>query len=258
MEGGEDGKVAPSASIAQPFASEPHDALARAEDGLCRGAAEKHQHARRQELDLTREKRRAGLDLLGRRRAVSRRAPIDSVGDVDVLFAEADRCEHAVEQLPGAADKGLALQILIATRRLADHHDAGLLAAPGEAEVLRRALQRAAVEPGDQLLQFGKRRDFGADPARRACACGSWRCARWRCSPSRLGRRTGRRLEIGGSGEAVDRRLADRLVDAHGPIPIEQGKRRFFVRRRHHPVRSCLNCLATPDVLDTGFLLTRE
>ena len=209
------------------------------------------------QLDLAGEERRAGLDLLRRRRAISRRAPIDRVGDVDVLLAEADRREHAVEQLPGAADKGLALQILIAAWRLADHHDAGLLAASGEAEVLCRPLQRAAVESGDELLQFGKRRDFGADPARRACACGSWCCARRRCGPPRLGRRAGRRLEFSGS-EAVDRLLADRLVDAHGPIPIEQGPRRLFVRRRHHPVRSCLNCLATPDVLDTGFLLTRE
>ena len=211
----------------------------------------------RQQFDLAGEERRAGLDLLRRRRAISRRAPIDRVGDVDVLLAEADRREHAVEQLSGAADKGLALKILIAAWRLADHHDAGLLAASGEAEVLCRPLQRAAVEPGDELLQFGKRRDFGADPARRACACGSWCCARRRCGPPLLGRRAGRRLEVSGS-EAVDRFLADRLVDAHGPIPIEQGPRRLFVRRRHHPVRSCLNCLATPDVLDTGFLLTRE
>ena len=99
-----------------------------------------------EQLDLACEERRAGLDLLRRRRAISRRAPIDDVGDVDVLFAEADRCEHAVEQLPGAADKGLALQILVAAGRLADHHDARLLAASGEAEVLGRALQRAAVE----------------------------------------------------------------------------------------------------------------
>ena len=210
------------------------------------------------QFDLAGEERRAGLDLLRRRRAVARRAPIDRVGDVDVLLGEPDRGEHAVEQLPGAADKGLALQILVAARRLADHHDAGLLAAPGEAEALGRALQRAAVESGDELLQLEKRRDFGANPARRACACGSWRCARRRRGPSRLGRRAWRRLEFGGSGKAVDRLLADRLVDAHGPIPIEQGPRRLFVRRRHHPVRSCLNCLASPDVLDTGFQLMRE
>ena len=148
------------------------------------------------QLDLAGEERRAGLDLLRRRRAISRRPPIDRVGDVDVLLGEPDRGEHAVEQLPGAADKGLALQILVAARRLADHHDAGLLAASGEAEALGRPLQRAAVESGDELLQLGKRRDFGADPARRACACGSWCCARRRCGPSRLGRRAGRGLEV--------------------------------------------------------------
>ena len=61
-----------------------------------------------------------------------------------------------------------------------------------------------------------------------------------------------------GGGKAVDRHLADRLVDAHGPIPIEQGPRRLFVRCRHHLARTCLNCLASPDVLDTGFQSMRE
>ena len=47
MERGKRRQVAPRARIAQPFAAEPHDAFARAEDGLCRGAAEQHQHLRR-------------------------------------------------------------------------------------------------------------------------------------------------------------------------------------------------------------------
>ena len=82
-----------------------------------------------EQLDLPREEWRAGLDLLRRRRAVAGRAPIDGVGDVDMLLGEPDRRQHAVEQLPGAPDEGLAAEVFVAARRLADQHDAGLIAA---------------------------------------------------------------------------------------------------------------------------------
>ena len=82
--------------------------------------------------------------------------PIDRVGDVDLLLRKSDRCQHAVEQLAGASDKGLALQILVASRRLADQHDPGSLAAARKAQRLGRALERAAVEGADQGFELGK------------------------------------------------------------------------------------------------------
>ena len=75
-----------------------------------------------------------------------------------MFLGEPDRGEHAVEQLAGAADEGLALQVLVAARRLADQHDARGDAAAGEAQALRRALERAAFELGEQRLELGQRR----------------------------------------------------------------------------------------------------
>ena len=160
MQRGERRHFADRATIAQPSAPQPHDAFADAEQRLGGGAAEQHQHLRRHELDLPREERRAGLDLLGSRRAVAWRTPIDSVGDVDVSLVKTDRGKHAVEQLAGAADKGPALQILVAAGRFADQHDAGFIAAALEAEALRRALERAAVESGDDGFKLGEGRRF--------------------------------------------------------------------------------------------------
>ena len=59
---------------------------------------------------------------------------------------QADGRQHAVEQLAGAADEGLALQILVAARRLAHQHDAGIRVAVGEAQVGGGLLQRAGIE----------------------------------------------------------------------------------------------------------------
>ena len=133
------------------------------------------------QLDLPREEWRAGLDLLGRRRAVAGRAPIDGVGDVDMLLAEPDRVQHAVEQLPGASDEGLAAEVLVAARRLADQHDARLVAAALEAQALRRALERAALEGGDHGLERGKRAGLAEiDPGVAPRGRGGLRCRRAR------------------------------------------------------------------------------
>jgi hypothetical protein len=45
------------------------------------------------------------------------------------LSVEADRREHAVEQLSRPADERLALDVLVAAGRLADQHDLGGVAA---------------------------------------------------------------------------------------------------------------------------------
>src|SRR3546814_20351466 len=45
------------------------------------------------------------------------------LGDIDPPAVEADGRQHAVEQLPGGTDEGLALAVLLAARRPADDHD---------------------------------------------------------------------------------------------------------------------------------------
>src|SRR3546814_4120477 len=73
------------------------------------------------------------------------------LGDIDPPAVEADGRQHAVEQLPGGTDEGLALAVLLAARRLADDHDAGFRVAVVEAEIGRRRLQRAAFEGFQRL-----------------------------------------------------------------------------------------------------------
>src|SRR4029078_8570705 len=145
--------VALPAAILRPLASERHDPLGHAENGLGRSAAEQDQDLRREQLDLPGKEWRTGLDLFGCRRAVAGGTPIDGVGDVDMLLGKPDRLQHAVEQLPGASDEGLAAEVFVTARRLADQHDARFVAAALEAQALRRALEWAAVEGGHHRLE---------------------------------------------------------------------------------------------------------
>src|SRR5262245_34380935 len=123
---------------------------------LGRGATEEHHLLRRDKLYLPLEKGPASLSLLWRRRAVSRRSPVDDVGDVHIRFAEADRRQHLIEQLPRPADERLAFEVLLASRRLADQHHAGFRRTTVKAQILGRRLESAAVEggkPGFQLIE---------------------------------------------------------------------------------------------------------
>ena len=70
---------------------------------------------------------------------------------------EADRGQHLVEQLAGAADKGLALAVFLCARRLADEHDVAGRRAVGEDGVLGGRLQRATVEGLERGFQFVER-----------------------------------------------------------------------------------------------------
>ena len=72
-------------------------------------------------------------------------------------FAHADGGEHLVEQHAGAADERLALQIFLATRRLADDHQARALGAAIEAQVFCRGAQTAALETAEQGAKLRKR-----------------------------------------------------------------------------------------------------
>ena len=56
---------------------------------------------------------------------------------------QADRLEHRVEQLTGAADERLALAILVRARRLADHHPLRVAIADAEHALGPRLVQRA-------------------------------------------------------------------------------------------------------------------
>ncbi len=203
-----------------PLPTQPFDSVGDAEDVLRRRAAQQHHDLRRDQLDLPRQKRAARLDLLRRGVAVARWTPIHDIRDVDILGIKRDRPQHTVQKLAGAAHEGLALQVLVAARRFADEHDAGLRIAPREAQRFRGALEAAPVECRERLAQGFQRLALGGRGVShrrlRRCYRRSDRCAR---RPGQLEPRLG----------PVERRIGHGVVHAHGLIPGEHRAHLFGV-----------------------------
>ena len=72
--------------------------------------------------DLAEEEWRASVALVTLRGAVSRRAALDHVGDVDIFAAHAHGLDHVIQQLASASHEGLSLRIFIRTWALAHKH----------------------------------------------------------------------------------------------------------------------------------------
>ena len=107
-------------------AAQAHDAVGTVEQGFGRYAACGHDHFRRNQFHHPVHEGTAYGQLLRLRIAVSGRAPVIHIGDESVFLAVAvDRGQHLVEQLPGLADKGQALAVLVGAGAFADHHQAG-------------------------------------------------------------------------------------------------------------------------------------
>ena len=159
--------------VVEPAATRLHDAFARRQQRLRRRIAERHQNVRIDQFDLALDERQADLGFLRRRRPVARRAPWNDVGDVNLAAIESDRGDHPVEQLARASDEGQALDIFVASRRLADEHDAGLRVAVGKHQTRGSGFQRAAVELLQHVAQdFERGRGAGRLPRRRDCGVG--------------------------------------------------------------------------------------
>src|SRR5260370_11710686 len=90
------------------------------QQGLGGGSAEGHDHLRFDHRNLSHQERRAGRALVALRLAISRRAALYDVRDVDLLALDPHRFDHVVKQLPGAPDEGLALFSFIGTPPLAE------------------------------------------------------------------------------------------------------------------------------------------
>ena len=96
------------------LAAQAGEARFGAEEADRRSLAERHDEARLEELDLAVEIRSARRRFLGARRAIAGRAALHHVGDVRLApTRDADRREHAVEELAGLAHEGLALLVLV-------------------------------------------------------------------------------------------------------------------------------------------------
>src|SRR5690606_13702114 len=113
------------------------------------------------------EIRTAGVDLVGLRIAVAGWPALDDIGNEHrarrIGFAPraADRLEHLVEQLAGAADERLAARIFVGTRPFADDHQRRMLVADAEYGVGARPAQFAGRAILDHRPQAGPvTRDF--------------------------------------------------------------------------------------------------
>ena len=153
------------------------------------------------DVDLPEQERLARRDFVRLRIAVARRPALDHVRDVDVAALEADRLDDLRQQLTGAADERLALQVFVRAGRFADEHQLA------HSDCRRR--RRPGVRP--ELVQLAARAvaDVRAQSAPSSAAddspdsAGSRRLADLRdarsAPASRLGSR--RALAPGGSRE---------------------------------------------------------
>src|SRR5258706_2244997 len=120
-----------------------------------RGLAEGDDEPGLDELDLPVEVGRARGGLLRRGRAIARRAAFHDIGDVDLAPAlDADRREHAVEELAGLPDEGFALLVLIRTRSFADEEPRRRFRAHAEYRLLALLAQAAELAHAHGFAQL--------------------------------------------------------------------------------------------------------
>ena len=89
--------------------------------------------------------------------------------DIDVLAAEADAFQEAVEELAGGADEGEALAVLVEAGGLADEHQVGVGVALAEHDLgaaLVEAAAGAAGGLGGDRLQLGRHLSSSRRPRR--------------------------------------------------------------------------------------------
>ena len=94
----------------------------RVQQRLRREGPERDHHLRLHHVDLPEQERLAGGHFVGLGVAVAGRPALEDVGDVDVLARVAHRLDDLGEQLAGAADERLALDVFVGARRLAHEH----------------------------------------------------------------------------------------------------------------------------------------
>ena len=94
----------------------------------------------------------------------------NDVGDEDRSAIEADAGEQLVEELPGGTHEGLALEVLVVARRLAEKEDARLGAAVAGDRLSRAPVERARRAGADLVGNEPKigrgvvqRADYAAD-----------------------------------------------------------------------------------------------
>ena len=108
------------------------------------------------QLNLTVKERRACLNFVTFRRAISGGAALDHVTDINFFALQTHGLHQAIQELPGTPHKGKALLVFIRTRAFPDEHQGGVrvafpeynglacgseLAAPAVTKVLANLLE---------------------------------------------------------------------------------------------------------------------
>src|SRR5260370_12667043 len=118
-----------------PIPAQPHHAVLRLEQSLDGRRAERANRLGANRLQLAKKKLAAHLHLIGRRRAILRRAALDDVADVNVFSKERDALpfggpfDHLRQELSGPADERRPLLVLVGPRAFAYKHQSRLLVA---------------------------------------------------------------------------------------------------------------------------------
>jgi hypothetical protein len=133
-----------SAAKIEPLAAKMRYAAIRFEQRLGGAGAEANDHLRRDDVELSQQEWRAGLDFVGFRQAVFRRATFYDVTDVNVFSLQAHRFDHLGEQFSSAADEGKTLCVFVTAGALTDEHEIRLGIPVAEDEFVSRAVQLAA------------------------------------------------------------------------------------------------------------------
>src|SRR5262245_4094688 len=132
----------------EPLAAQPGDRGLGAQQRLGRELPERDHDFGSNQLDLPAQEGLARVDLVGLGVAVPRRPALDDVADVDVLPAKPHALRDDLgQQLSGAADEGLAAQVLVVPRALSheDQASTGIAYTEDEVRPPRSELAPAAV-----------------------------------------------------------------------------------------------------------------
>src|SRR5262250_877925 len=134
-----------NADVLPPLATKSCDGRVGPEQRLSRELPQRHDDRWADGVQLRLEEGLAGGDLVRLRVAVSRRAALHDVADVDLVAAVPHRGDHLRQQLSRRADEGDALVVLLGAGTLADEDQPGLRISHAEDEVLRPRAELAAL-----------------------------------------------------------------------------------------------------------------
>src|SRR5687767_14203805 len=98
-------------AVLEFLAPQPRDRSIRLEQALRREFPERHDDLRLDDVDLPQEKRLALDHFVGLRIAIAGWATLQDVRDENVLAPEANRLDDLRQQLAGAADERLTLNV---------------------------------------------------------------------------------------------------------------------------------------------------